>query len=211
MADHTELHDRILDQALALAEAGSWETLRLHDVAEALQISLDDIRRCYPQKDDLVEAWFDRADQAILSGTAVTEFSQLPESERIERVLMMWLDTLAPHRRLTRQMLMYKLEPGHVHLQILGLMRISRTVQWFREAARLDADGWRRIADEIWLTRVYLATFTRWLFDDSPDSRSSRTCLAGLLRCREQCGNLATRLWCVPGTTRHDSRYRPEH
>ena len=40
---------------------------------------------------------------------------------------------------ITRGMLAYKLEPGHLHLQLPGLVRVSRTVQWFREAAGEEA------------------------------------------------------------------------
>ena len=59
------LQYRILDKALEMGEAGQWEDVRLHAVADALDISLDEVRMHYAQKDDLVEAWFDRADQAF--------------------------------------------------------------------------------------------------------------------------------------------------
>jgi len=176
------LHDHILDTALELAEVSSWEQLQLHAVAEALDISLDDIRRHYPQKDDLVEAWFDRADQAMLGAERAADFTDLPRHERLQLVITDWLDALAPHRRLTRQMLAYKLEFGHVHLQALGLMRISRTVQWFREAARQDSTGLKRIIDECTLTSIYLAAFTRWLFDDSANGCNSKAFLLTALR-----------------------------
>jgi len=56
-------------------------------------------------------------------------------------------------------------------LQVPGLMRISRTVQWFREAACLDATGIQRILEESTLTAIYLMTFTRWLLADTSTSR----------------------------------------
>ena len=194
MPEQTTLNERILDQALELAEATSWESVRLHAVADALHISLEDVRRCYAQKDDLVEAWFDRADRAVLSISPSDEDAGHPDRERLERAVMTWLTALSAHRRITRQMLMYKLEPGHFHLQLLGLMRISRTVQWLREAARLEATGWRRIFEEMSLSKIYLATFSHWLFDDSAGSEKTRALLVRLLRyherCRGLCGNL---------------------
>jgi ubiquinone biosynthesis protein COQ9 len=178
----TSLRDRILDMALELAEACSWEQLRLHAIAAALQIGLDEILIHYPQKDDLAEAWFDRADRAMLGAGHGPDFPNRPPQERLQQVICNWLDFLATHRRLTREMLTYKLEPGHVHLQALGIMRISRTVQWFREAARQDSTGLQRILDESALTAIYLATFGRWLFDDSRDGRESKAFLAWALR-----------------------------
>ena len=82
-------------------------------------------------------------------------------------------------------MIVNKLEPGHLHLQVLGIQRISRTVQWFMEAAQLDQRGLRRIATETTLTSTYLATFTRWLMDDSTNSQHTRNLLDGLLEKQE--------------------------
>ena len=200
MPKKTDPADLILDKALELAEGASWEALRLHAVADALQITMDEIRRHYPQKDDLVEAWFDRADRAVLDQRPSDEFRRLPIRKRLHQVMMTWFDALSPHRRLTRQMLMYKLEPGHIHLQILGVMRISRTVQWFREAACLEANDLRRILEEVSLTTIYLAGFTRWMFDDSQKSHETRTMLERLLRSWDRCGSTAKRIFCRPST-----------
>lgn len=176
-----DLAQRILDKALELADAGSWETLHLYQVAEALHITLDQIREHYRQKDDLVEAWFDRADSAMLRNASSGELVQLPSHERIHRAIMSWLHALARHRRITAEMLSYKLEFGHVHLQVLGVMRVSRTVQWIREAARQEATGLQRIAEEVVLTSIYLAAFIYWLRDDSPESDNTSRFLNGLL------------------------------
>jgi ubiquinone biosynthesis protein COQ9 len=175
------LRDRILDIALEQAEASSWEELNLHAVAAALQIRLDEILGHFSGKDDLVEAWFDRGDRAMLRAERGPDFLNRPAQERLQAVICDWLDALGTHRRLTREMLAYKLEPGHVHLQALGIMRISRTVQWFREAARQNSTGLQRILDETALTAIYLSAFGRWLFDDSSDGRESKAFLAWAL------------------------------
>ena len=176
------LQDRILDKALEQAEALSWEQLHLHAVARALNITLDEIQLYFPQKDALVEAWFDRADRALLSAAHSEDFLDRPLYERLQQVIVSWLDALAPHRRLTREMLAYKFEFGHIHLQALGIMRISRTVQWFREAACDDSTGLQRIINECALTTIYLTTFARWLFDDSANNRKSKDVLNTALR-----------------------------
>ncbi|MEZ5541575.1 MAG: TetR/AcrR family transcriptional regulator [Pseudomonadota bacterium] len=187
-AASSQLAGRILDQALALAEAqDSWEALRLHQVADAMGIPLADVLACYAQKDDLAEAWFDCADRAALLERDTPGFAALPATGRLERVMMAWLDALAPHRRLTRGMLAYKLEPGHLHLQLPGLARISRTVQWFREVAGLDGRGLRRIAGESGLTLLYLSAFARWLYDETPGGRATRGWLAQSLQRHAGC------------------------
>ncbi len=171
----TGLARRILDTALQRAEDCGWEALCLHEVAAELDISLQQINRFYPQKDDLVEAWFDRADSAVLSIRRDADFATLSAQQRVYQVMMTWFETLAPHRRLTRQMLAYKFEPGHIHLQALGIMRISRTVQWFREAALLKTRNLCRIHEELSLSGAYLCSFALWLFDDADNRRCQRT------------------------------------
>lgn len=162
--------DAIVDAALARADQTSWEAVRLHDVAAALGATLNDVRAHFREKEDIVDAWFDRADGAMLEQAARPEVSTLPARERLERVMLAWLDALAPHRRATRQAIWNKLEPGHVHYQINGLLRVSRTVQWMREAAGRDAKlPWRAI-EETALTSLYLVTFFHWMYDDSPGS-----------------------------------------
>lgn len=172
---------RILDTAMELAEHRHWEAVRLYDVAEALDVTLDDIRVHYREKEGLVEAWFDRADSAMLQSSTDPEFLELSVRERLHRVIMTWLDTLAPHRRVTRQMILNKLEPGHLHVQIPAVMRISRTVQWFREAAQRDATFLRRAMEETALTSIYLTTFTCWMWDTSQNAEKTRRLLDKLL------------------------------
>ncbi|MDJ0806737.1 MAG: TetR/AcrR family transcriptional regulator [Gammaproteobacteria bacterium] len=167
--------ERIVDAALSLAETKGWEEVRLHDVADSLSISLEDIRQEFSEKDQLVDAWFDRADSAMLQDAAEWKALEPSCRQRMHRVMMTWLSALSGHRRVTRQMILGKLEPGHIHIQIPGLMRISRTVQWMREAAGYDAGFPRRALEETIHTSVYLATFSYWMFDDSLNAeRTSR-------------------------------------
>jgi AcrR family transcriptional regulator len=176
---------KILDTALELAEARSWEAVRLHDVAAALGITLDDIRTHFDEKEDLVEAWFDRADATMLRDAACPGFLELTVRERLRRLIMTWLDTLAPHREVTRQMILAKCEPGHLHVQIPAILRVSRTVQWMREAAHRDATFLARALEETVLTSIYLTTFIYWMQDDSVDADRSRRLLDNLLAMAE--------------------------
>lgn len=174
---------RILDTALQLADICGWERLHLFDVAATLETGLDDIARHYRDKDDLVEAWFDRADLAMLSHARNPELKALNAEQRLESCLLAWLDSLATHRAVTGQMLLYKLEPGHIHLQVLGLMRVSRTVQWWREAAGRQSLHLRRIAEETLLTSAYLRSFVHWLRHPEEAHADFRAYLRRQLRC----------------------------
>ncbi|MGD8587557.1 MAG: TetR/AcrR family transcriptional regulator [Chromatiales bacterium] len=174
--------DLIVDAAIDLAETRDWESIRLHEVATRLGISLDDIRAEFSEKDQVVDAWFDRADHAMLTDAADSAARELSCQQRLHRALMAWLNALASHRKVTRQMLLGKLEPGHIHIQIPGLMRISRTVQWLREAAGYDAGFPKRAVEETVHTGIYLTTFSYWMFDDSLHSERTAQFLQNQLQ-----------------------------
>lgn len=192
MATSQVTTEQILDTALQLAEEQSWAALRLHDIAEKLDITLDQIRSHYSQKDDIAEALFDRADQAMLAAANTANFLEQPLKERLQHLIMAWLDALAPHRHITREILQYKMLLLHVHLQLHGLTRISRTMQWLCEAAVLESldRSTQRELEEIGITGIYLLTFRHWLSDDSADSENTRQRLSRLLNQAENLGGL---------------------
>lgn len=175
------IKDKIIDAALDLAGRRSWESLRLHDVAAELQLGLNDVRAHFREKEDITDAWFDRADAAMLQSGTAPGVADLPARERLQRLIMVWLAALAPHRRVTRQMIYGKFEPGHVHYQFAGLLRVSRTVQWLREAAHRDAVLPWRAFEETGLTAIYLATFFYWMRDESENATRTSAFLDRLL------------------------------
>jgi AcrR family transcriptional regulator len=180
-----ETPQRIVDSALELADSSSWEAVRLYEVAATLELSLDDIRRHFREKDELVDAWFDRADQAMLADAAEPDYLDLSVRERLQRTIFSWLGALAPHRRVTREMIQSKAELGHIHIQVPAVMRISRTVQWMREAAHRDLTHHHRALEETALTSIYLVTFLHWLGDESKDAERTHRLLERLLMLAE--------------------------
>lgn len=177
--------DQLVDAALELAERDTWEAVRLHQVAAACGAGLDDVRTHFPEKDDLIDAWFDRADAAMLQHVDRGSLDGLPPRERIRELILVWLEALAPHQRVTREMIGHKLEFGHLHVQIPAVLRISRTVQWLREGALLDAPLPRRALEETAMTALFVKTFLGWLRDDSADFQRTRNRLDRNLHCLE--------------------------
>jgi AcrR family transcriptional regulator len=176
----------IVDAALELGERRGWDALHLYDVADALGVTLAAVERHFDHKDAVAEAWFDRADAALLAAGETPGWMALTPRQRVQRAIFAWLDALEPHRRLSAAMLAYKFQPEHLHLQAQGVIRISRTVQWIREVARLPAVSWRRELAEAALTSMYLATFARWLADDTPGAERARALLDRMLALAER-------------------------
>ena len=116
-------------------------------------------------------------------------FDELSGSKRIHRVIMAWLSALAPHRRAMIGILKYKLEIGHIHLQVLGVLRVSRTVQWMLETVGSKTVSLSRVAEEVGTTSVFLATLGCWLTDHTEGYARTEKLLDSLL-CKSE--NLAS-------------------
>ncbi len=172
----------ILEVALRIAARDGWDAVHLFDIAREMGVGLAEIHQHYGDKDAIAEAWFDQADAALLRLAHTPGWLQLPPRQRLQHAYTAWLQALAPHRAITREMLGYKMQPEHLHLQARGFMRISHTVQWIREVAMLPEVGWRRELAEAVLTTTYLTVFAHWLFDESPGARRTGALLEGLLR-----------------------------
>lgn len=181
MAARSSIHDRIVDAALERAETVGWGALRLHDVAADLDIPLAEIRIHFRDLDAVADAWFARADRAMLRRRDEAGFIDLPVKERLFIVITRWLDALSGHRAITGQILAAKCYPGHPQHVIPLIFTLSRTVQWIREAAELDAPGLRRAVEEWGLTALFAATVIRWLRDDSDHQERTRRFLGNRL------------------------------
>ena len=171
---------RILDTTLDIANDMGWGRLRLRQVAARLNVSMADIRKHYRDKDAIADAWFARADAAMLAKRG-KGFARLPATDRLYRVITAWLDALAPYRGVTGEMLGEKLYPGHPHHNLALVWTLSRTVQWIRDAAHLDAAGRRKQVEEIGLTALFVATVFLWLHDESVGQQRTRAFLADRL------------------------------
>jgi AcrR family transcriptional regulator len=171
------LRDRIIDTAVALAEAdagGGWYDLRLHLVARRLGVPLEAVLERFRDADAIADAWFARALRAMVRDEPGQGIGALPPSARVHAALMRWFDAQAAHRRAVGSMIGAKLQPSHPHHWVPMVFSLSRLIHWALEAARLDARGLARQAEEVGLTLVFLRALRLWLGDGSPGQRRTR-------------------------------------
>ena len=187
----TKLEDRIVDEAIALAEQAGWGSVRLRIVAERLGVKLTDVSALYRDLDAVANAWFGRATAAMLAPPP-RRFAKLPAEHRLHLVMMRWFDALSGHKRVTGEMLAAKMHLPHPHHWLPMVFDLSRTVQWLRDATGLNAGGRRRQLEEIGLTALFVATLRYWLKDDSAGQEMTRERLARRLA---RADALMARLW----------------
>jgi len=174
---HSEA-DLILETALVMAgEETGWYDLSLVELARRCGISVNDVRRHYEDSNAIADAWFARALAAMLEPLPA-QAGPWAVKERLEFIVWRWFAALAPHHRVTAQMLGSKLHPPHVHHWVPMVFDLSRLVQFWRDAAGLHAGGRRRQLEEIALTGIFLATLREWCLDRSPQQAHTRSRLA---------------------------------
>lgn len=186
-----DLAKAIVDTALDLAEETGWDAVRLHQVAERLGVPMSQILTHYRDLDAVADAWFQRAWASMLT-PAPEGFAALPARERVYQATMRWFDGLAAHHRVSGEILRAKLYPSHPHHWVPLVFNLSRTVQWLREAALLDAAGPQRRMEEVGLTALFLATLADWLRDESPGQERTRESLRRRLGLAD---DLMARIW----------------
>ena len=169
--------ERIVDASLELAAAAGWDNLRLYQVADRLGVPLAAIHAEFRDRDAIADAWFGRALGQVLAVPA-GELAGQPPPERLLRVMMRWFAALAPHHRVTGEMLRVKLYPGHPQHWVPLAFDLSRLIHWFLDAGLIASTGYRRPLAEIGLTALFLRTLLGWLRDWDGD----------LERLREQLG-----------------------
>jgi AcrR family transcriptional regulator len=176
---------RIVDATLDLADEVGWEQVRLRVVAERLGLSLREINAHFRDLDAVADAWFARAWTAMLDPID-DPLLQQPPRQRLELILSRWFDALAPRRRVTVQILRDKAWPFHPHHWVPMIFNLSRTIVWLRDAAALDAAGFRRAVEEVGLTWIFLITLAVWSQDETAEQTQARDTLRRLLDSADQ-------------------------
>lgn len=186
-----DIRERIVDTAIAMAEETGWDSVSPREVAARLGIPLAELQSHFRDRDAIANAWFARAWQAMLAPMP-RDFPARPAQERLHLVIMRWFDALAAHKAVSAQMLGDKIYPSHPHHWVPLIFDLSRTIQWVRDAALLDAGGVRRQVEEVGLTALFLATLALWRRDDTPGQERTR---AFLRRRLARADRAMARLW----------------
>lgn len=184
-ANKANLASRIVDEAVRLGEIHGWSQVQLSDIAEHLNIPLKDILTHYRDTNDIANAFFAQATEAMVSKPN-RRFDVLPPHEKIEVLMLAWFNHLAPHRQLSVEMLQAKLWVFHPHHWVPMVFDLSRLIQLMRDVAGFKAGGRRKQIEEIGMTSLFLATLAVWSRDETPKLEKTRQFLARRLEQADQ-------------------------
>jgi len=196
MARKADVPRLALDAALALAATTGWRDLSLGDIAAEAGVTLVQLHEAYPSKSALLEAFSDRIDETVLSGTTA-DLAAEPAKDRLFDVLMRRFEALAPHRDAVRAIV--RAQSCDPLAAVAGACRLHRSMRWMLEAAGIDGSSPAGRLRARALAALYLDVMRTWFADDSEDM--ART-MAALDRRLAQADGAVARLCSVAARAR---------
>jgi AcrR family transcriptional regulator len=186
MVKKADLPRHIIDTAIELAGEKGWRALTMADIAAKGAISMAEIYRVFPTKNDILKGFTRQIDEVVLSVGPDGDEAET-HRDRLFDVMMRRFDALTPYRRglegISRDL------RGDPMAAALHACALRRSLAWMLEAAGIPSDGIAGMLRVKGLGVIYLMVFRVWLTDDSADLSRTMAALDSRLRQAEQFSN----------------------
>lgn len=179
MLDLSTPKGRIIAAALRLAGERPWRDVALTDIAKAADVNLNEVRRDFNSKAEVLAAFVRAVDDDVLARARKRAAGQSPR-DAIFDVVMSRFDVMAPYKpALASVAATWTLDPAL-------LCALSQSQAWMLRAADIQADGLEGQLRATGLGAVYGSVFRTWLKDDDPGLARTMAALDRRLRRGEE-------------------------
>ena len=175
MIDTATPRGKLIAAALKRAETEAWDKISLADIADTAGMPLDEVRRAFGSKSQILAAFLRSVDDEVLK-RASTKIDRGARRDALFEVIMSRFDVLAPYKAAVRSIA--KAAPADTTL----LMPYLNTQRWMLTAAGIDADGPSGLIRTGGLGSLYASVFRTWLDDDDPGLARTMAALDRRLR-----------------------------
>lgn len=179
MLDKTTTRGKIIDAAFRLAAKDGWTGLSLDRIANEARVTLNEFRKEFSSKAEILAAYTRAVDDAVLAKVDPADAGVAPR-DRLFDVLMTRFELMAPQKgalRRIRQDLRYRFGDS-----LAQFGPASRSLYWMLAAAGVDAEGSRGLLRVPALMSLYARVFDIWLEDDDPGLARTMAVLDSRLR-----------------------------
>lgn len=168
----------IVEALLAVTARLGWQNVTFAAIAAEAGTSLLSLRRAYPDKNAILDAYFAWLDEAMLAGGAPDAGD--PARERLFEILIRRFEAMAPYRNAVRSILAdgardpfrWPAQARHLHESMALAL----------EAAGVSASGLLGKARVGGLASLYLLVMRKWLSEEDPELGNTMAELERLLR-----------------------------
>ena len=164
MAARKARKDKVLDVAVGLIAEKGWLDLSLSELAQASDVSLDQLYDSFRRKNDILWSLQKRLDSEALKEIEPEDLEGEPARDRLFDVLMTRFEVMAPYK--------YTLEVISEDLlqdprALMGWAHNEmQSLRWMLDAAGLSARGFSGLARLHGLAAVWAECFHTWLKDE---------------------------------------------
>jgi ubiquinone biosynthesis protein COQ9 len=179
MLDLSTPKGRIIAAALRLAGERPWADVMLTDIARAADVNLNDVRREFNSKAEIVAGFVRAVDDEVLARARKRAAGQSSRDALFD-VLMSRFDVMGPYKAaLASIAATWTLDPAL-------LRALAQSPAWMLRAADIKAEGLDGQLRTTGLGAVYGSVFGVWLRDDDPGQARTMAALDRRLRRGEE-------------------------
>ncbi len=175
MIDLTTPKGKLIAAALQLAETRPWQDVTMLEIADTAQLPLDEVRRAYGSKSQLLAGFMRLVDDEVLK-RATTKVSAGARRDALFEVIMSRLEILEPFKLALKSIA--KATPSDTSL----IMPYLNAQRWMLTAAGINADGASGLLRTGGLGSLYASVLRTWLDDDDPGLARTMAALDRRLR-----------------------------
>lgn len=175
MIDTTTPKGKLIAAALKLAETRAWADITMLDIADAAGMPLDEVRRAFGAKSQLLAGFMRLVDDDVLK-RAPTKITDGSRRDALFEVIMSRLEALTPYKAALKSIA--KAPPADTTL----IMPYLNTQRWMLTAAGINADGASGLIRTSGLGSLYASVFRTWLDDEDPGLARTMAALDRRLR-----------------------------
>ena len=175
MIDTTTPKGKLIAAALKLAESRAWADISMLEIADAAGMPLDEVRRAFGAKSQLLAAFMRTVDDEVLK-RASTKVAAGARRDALFEIIMSRLEVLEPYKTALKSIA--KAPPADTTL----IMPYLNTQRWMLTAAGINADGASGLLRTGGLGSLYASIFRTWLSDDDPGLARTMAALDRRLR-----------------------------
>lgn len=180
MFDQSTLEGKVIIAAMDLAQSPGWGEVSLRDIADASGCSLAQVMGRFETKGDIVAAFNDAIDRAMLEGAGDIEREQSPRDALFE-VIMSRFDLMMPYKAALKAIV----AEARRELALPDLGRLGaqmKTQNRILQAAGIDHEGAALAMRQFGLVALTNQVFLIWLEDDDPGMARTMAALDRRLR-----------------------------
>jgi AcrR family transcriptional regulator len=164
-APYTDVLDRAVEAALALAHERPWGEIALRDIARAAGVPFAELYARAPGKAALLDRLSRRLDREALTAAEEDAAPDAEIHDRLFEAVMARLEAMAPHRDAL-------IAIARAEGAIVLAPRLPQTARALLEAAGIDTDGPRGALRIAAMTAVWLRTLQVWRDDEGALNRT---------------------------------------